>query len=229
MKQIYIKQHMGLGDNIVCNGMVRKIAQDNPNCEIIVPVRQHNAENVIRMFRDNNKIIIDSFNDIDYRHMGSIVDKRDYYKIMSCCVNPHVAYRKYFDDAFYLEIGMSPNVKKDYFYIQRDEEKENIVFEEMIIKKGIKDYIFLHEKSSDNIIIDRKRLPNLPIVYADPNYAFFDLLKVIEKATECHLISSSFVSLMTCEKFNPNTFVHMYADRAELTNYIKENGLNVLI
>lgn len=220
---------MGLGDNIVCNGMVRKIAQDNPDCEIIVPVRQHNAKNVARMYRDNNRIIIDNFNDPDCYHMESIVDKKNYYKVMSCCIDPVREYHKYFDDAFYLKIEMSPSVKKDYFYIQRDEERESKVFEEIVTKKGIKDYIFLHEKPSHNVVIDRKKLPNLPIVYADPNYAFFDLLKVIENAKECHLVSSSFVSLMTCKKFNPHTFVHMYTGRAELTDYIEKNGLNVLI
>jgi hypothetical protein len=229
MEKIFVKQHMGLGDNIVHNGMVRKISEENPNCEIIVPTHHHNVKNVARMFLDNKNIIVEGFD--SHVSMENIVNKRNYKQVISSCLlyGSKYSYGEYFDDAFYLQIGMSPKIKKDYFFLQRDEKKENEVFNQIVTEKGIKEYIFLHEKQKENIIINRNKIPNLPIVYADPNYDFFDLMMVIENAKECHLVSSSFVSLMTCKKFNPNIYVHMYVDRIELANHIKKTGLNVII
>jgi len=226
-KEIFVKQHMGLGDNIVHNGMVRKLSKVYPNCKIIVPTHHHNKKNVSRMFVDNKNIVIEGYH--THHEMENIVNGKKYYKVLSSCLltNSKYRYGEYFDDAFYLEVGMSPEIKKEFFYIERDYDKEKQVYKEMVTDKSITEYIFLHEKPKENILIDRSKIPNLPIIYAE--YDFFDLLGVIENASQCHLISSSFVSLMTCKNFNPKTYVHMYADRVELINHIKKTGLEIII
>lgn len=41
-KKLFVKQHLGLGDNIVHNGMVRKISEDHPEYDIYIPkITQH--------------------------------------------------------------------------------------------------------------------------------------------------------------------------------------------
>ena len=229
MEVIFVKQHMGLGDNIVHNGMVRKLSKENPKNVIIVPTHHHNKKNVSRMFRDNQNIVVEGFD--SHKSMEHIVNNRGYGNVISSCLlnNPKYGYGEYFDDAFYLQVGMMPKIKKEFFYIERDYDKESKVFKEMVTDKNISNYIFLHEKPKENILIDRDKIPNLPVIYADPKYDFFDLLGVIENADECHLISSSFVSLMSCKKFNSKTYVHMYVDRIELVNHIKKTGLNIVL
>ena len=61
--KIYIRHHLGLGDNIVHNGLIRKISIDNPNSDIYIPIKYQNYDNVSFMFRDNNKIKINKVND----------------------------------------------------------------------------------------------------------------------------------------------------------------------
>jgi hypothetical protein len=161
--------------------------------------------------------------------MNQHLSKNKYDEIISSHFDTgNLNYNVFFDDAFYNLVGIDPKIKRDYFYIERDSKKENEVYDELIIKNNITDYILIHEKPNENIVIDRNKIrDDLPIVFVDPKYKIFDLLKVIENATECHLISSSFLSLFTCKKYNEKVFAHMYPDRVELANYIFENNIQI--
>ena len=86
------------------------------------------------------------------------------------------------------------------------------------------------EKQEQNIVIDRNKLQSdLPIIFAKSDYSFFDLLTIIEKAQEVHIISSCFLSFFMVKKLNIKTFAHMYADRSELTEMVKKNGIDVIL
>lgn len=229
-KKIFVKTHLGMGDNIVHNGMIRKIAQDNPDCQIYTAAKEHNFKNVEFMFRDNDKITVISVNG----DSGMAVHLRDtqYDKIITThfADNNSLSYERYFDDAFYMLASMDPKIKTEYFHIDRDYDKENEIYDELVTKNGITDYVFVHEKSEDRILIDRNRLePNLPVIIADRKYGMFDLLKVIENAKSVNVVSSSFLSLFMCKKFNKNTFAHMYSDRKFIAPYITKNNIEVLL
>ena len=127
-------------------------------------------------------------------------------------------------------VGMDPLIKQSHFYIDRDSELENRVFDELITSKGITDYLFVHEKPEQNVILSREKMEQgLPIVTADPKYGMFELLKVIENAKSVNIISSSFLSLMMCKKFNQNVVAHMYCDRPYISPYIKKHDIKVLL
>lgn len=229
-KKIFVKQHLGLGDNIVHNGMVRKISEDFVDFEIFVPSKPHNFDNVSFMYRDNPKIKVVSVEN-DYQ-MDVHVNQSDYYKIISSFLigQNEFDYSKDFDDAFYLKAGYDPRIKNENFFIERDYEEENRVFKELVLDNGISEYIFIHEKKEEGILIDRNRIQSdLPVIYADKKYKTFSLLGVIERAKECHIISSSFLSLLMCYNINYNTYAHMYSDRSELSEYIKKNKINIVL
>ena len=50
--------HMGLGDHIICNALVRHLAKKDT---IIVPVKKHNETSVKFMFSDNENIVVMPF------------------------------------------------------------------------------------------------------------------------------------------------------------------------
>ena len=221
---------MGMGDNIVHNGMVRKIAQDFPEYQIYVCTKTHYFKNVVYMYRDNPNITVLNVNDDN--GLNRIANKEHFDKIISSHFDQGTPYHyeKYFDDAFYMLVGMDPKVKTDYFYLERDYEMEERIYDELITKKGITDYVFVHEKAEYNIRIDRNRLePNLPVVVAEPQYGIFELLGVMERAKSVNLISSSFISLMMCKKYNQNVVAHMYCDRAFISPYIKKHDIDILL
>jgi len=228
--KIFVKHHLGMGDIIVHNGMVRKIAEDNPNSEIFLASKHTDLKNTKYMFRDNPRIIVIGV--LDDGEVSNITNSNNFDKIItshSCDSNPY-NYDNYFDDGFYLFAKIDPIVKTQYFYIERDHELENRVFDELITSKGITDYLFVHEKSDIGIKINRDRLDSsLPIITADPKYGIFELLKVLEMAKSVNVISSSFLSLMMCKKYNQNVFAHMYCDRNHLAPYIKKHDIEVLL
>jgi hypothetical protein len=127
-------------------------------------------------------------------------------------------------------VGMDPIIKTSYFYLERDNEVENKVFDELITSKGITDYLFVHEKPELNIMLNRERIEQgLPIITADPKYGIFELLKVIAMAKSVNIISSSFLSLMMCKEYNKNVVAHMYCDRPLISPYIKKHNIEVLL
>jgi len=228
-KKIFVKQHLGLGDNIVHNGMVRKISEDYPEYDIYVPAKSHNIDNVKFMYRDINKIkVVEINNDND---MDRYTLTNRFHKIISSFLigQKTFDYSKDFDDSFYMMAGYDPKIKHEYFHIERDINEENRVYQELILNNNISNYVFIHEKKDENILIDRRKINiDLPVIYADRKYKTFSLLKVIENAKECHIISSSFLSLLMCYKLNNNVFAHMYSDRVELSEYISKNGIKVI-
>jgi hypothetical protein len=227
--KIFIRHHLGLGDCIVHNGMVRKISIDSPNHNIWISCYYHNLDNVKFMYRDNPNIHI--FPVSSDHETNAHISSSNYDKVISSFLHGgKYNYGVFFDDAFYLEANIDPKIKTENFYIERDYDRENEVYEELVTNNGISDYIFIHEKEESGIKIDRNKITNnFPIVYADKKYKTFELLSVIEKAKECHIISSSFLSLFMCKKYNHNIFAHMYADRNELTNYIIKNNIKVIL
>ena len=230
MSRIFVKHHLGMGDNIVHNGMIRKITKDNPDSQIFIAAKHHNFKNVEYMFRDNSRITVLSV--ADDGEMHHVINTGGFDKVISSHFdqgNPY-HYEYYFDDAFYMLVGMDPLIKQSHFYIDRDAELENRVFDELITSKGITDYLFVHEKPEQNVILSREKMEQgLPIVTADPKYGMFELLKVIENAKSVNIISSSFLSLMMCKQFNQNVVAHMYCDRPYIAPYIKKHNIEVLL
>lgn len=228
--KIFVKHHLGMGDNVVHNGMIRKIAQDNPYSDIYLAAKHHNFKNVEYMFRDNPKIKVLSVTDDS--GMYRTISSGNFDRVISSHFgdgNPY-HYEKYFDDAFYMLVGMDPSIKTTHFYLERDSELENRVFDEMITSKGITDYLFVHEKPELNVRLNRDKMESgLPIITADPQYGMFELLKVIENAKSVNIISSSFLSLMMCKKYNQNVVAHMYCDRPYIAPYIKKHNIEVLL
>jgi hypothetical protein len=229
VNKIFVKHHLGMGDSVVHNGMVRKIVEDNPDSQIYIAAKHHYFTNVKFMFRDNPNITVISV--LDDNEMERIVHSNNFDKIISSHFNTNSSYNYeiYFDDAFYLIVGMDPKIKQEYFFIDRDYELEEKVFNELITSKGITEYHFVHEKPDQNIKIKRDLLDsNYPVITAEPQYDMFSLLKVIENAKSVNIISSSFLSLMMCKKFNENTVAHMYCDRQYISPYVKKHNINVL-
>ena len=63
---------MGMGDHIVHNGMVRKIAQDYPEYQICLGTKRHYWENVKYMYRDNPQISVINVGDRSEEHTSEL-------------------------------------------------------------------------------------------------------------------------------------------------------------
>lgn len=222
MKNMLINHHAGMGDFIVNNGLVRKFAEDYPDYHIYLLGQKQYLENINFMYRDNEMIKTLPLADKETEKFlaNTKFDKNISIDLSVCKYN----YRYYVDDAFYLCAGLNPEIKTTHFKLDRDYDREISLYNEIINEIGTDEFNFVHGG------VNPKRIDNdFPWVHASIKYKMFDLLFTIEKAREVHVISSSFLSLLTVKKYNTKSFAHMYAGRSELSPYIEKCGITVLL
>lgn len=218
---------MGLGDHIICNGLVRHFQKKNS--EVTIFCYNHNYENVKQMFSDNPNISIitvSSDHEVTQYIKSKNIHSSKYLRIGFEKMHSLSSSMK-FDQVFYQIAGIDFQVRFDEFYIERNKELEEIVYNEL--NPHNEPYIFLHEDVKRNFLIDRSKIPtNYKIIENDPKYNIFHMLKVFENAEEIHLMQSSIKDLINSIKMDrPKIFLHNY-----VRNYGEELnsvGLNKII
>jgi hypothetical protein len=125
-----------------------------------------------------------------------------------------------FDEAFYNTVELPFEYRFTKFYLKRDLKKEKEIFKE--VNPNNEKYIFTH-----GINLDRVR-KDLKIIENPEQYKIFDLLTLLENATEIHLMESSLKCLINSFKLEkPKLFYHQYVRK--YTEYYNTQGLNPYI
>ena len=210
----YIHHHLGLGDHIVANGLVRHYA--NQHGEITLFCKNHNFETVKSMYRDNPNIhvlAIGTHQDAD-SNVDKFINERGLHSDL-IKIGFHVIWVNYgdsgFDVKFYLQHGVDPSMKWDLFRYERNSDEEKRIFDTYGVEEG--KYIFVHDddrykiqsnsiQNPDNLICIR------PIIGLTEN--IFDYSLLIEKASQVHAIESSFQFMIDCMGLNSESYVHRY-------------------
>ena len=200
---------MGLGDHIICNGLVREICQKKENFYLFV--KSHNAENVKFMFRDiTNLKMIEVTND---KEVYSYIAK--YPKPLIKIGHEKLEFTKTFysckwDEAFYRQMDVDFEKRWSSFYFERDDEVEKELYN--LLNPDNEEYCLIHNKDSQGIDrIDYQKIrKDLKLIFLDkiPNYLLFHYTKLIEDAKEIHCIDSSFKHLVDSVETNSNLFYH---------------------
>jgi len=223
MKEIYIHHHMGLGDHITCNALVRNIAKNYDKVYLFYKSLPHHLPNLQYMYRDmGDKISFiggmdwhDEFVDFyKWTHPGINYVRIGFEYLNKSLLN--------FDQAFYEQADIPFQKKFDDFYILRDEEKENQLFNKLNPTK--EPYIFVHQDLPRGIKLnlDYIKNKNLKIIEPFSKYSkettannnddlLFYYMKVIENAEEVHVMESAFKCLIDgFIKEKENMFFHKY-------------------
>lgn len=129
---------------------------------------------------------------------------------------------KRFDEIFYDQAKISFDRYWDSFYIHRNYEKEEELYNLLVC--GNPEYIFVHDNSSKDFTINEKLLPRgIPVIRPDLRLAkrfnFSDYSTIIERASEIHCMESSFAALVESLKIDVPKFAHRYA-RPETRNNV---------
>lgn len=221
MRKVFFIPHLGLGDHIICNGIVRKLREEY---DIVhMPVKYHNYESVRDMCRDDAGIELIKVNNDDeaikylniFRpHVEKIVGVGNYGSNFL-----HEA--KSFDESFYKQLNFSYDIRWTSFKYNRDHAKENDVYKRAQLPT---DYVFVHDDVNRNYKINEEHLPADVHVFR-PSHTFgkeaevtiFQYGKIIENAKEIHCIDSSFACYI--EHLNCTQ-----VDRMVLHRYIKQKN-----
>lgn len=204
MKELYIYHHLGLGDHIICNAIVRNYAKQND--KVYLFVKPHNFNNVEFMYRD--------LQNIDYL-IGDDAFAEKYVRENNISNLLKIGFDNLdrninFDLSFYKLANIDFEKKWTDFYIDRDMEKEKILFDSLGIKEN--NYIFINEDKNRGYVMNKNKYrQDLPIITSDIQCGLFDLCYTIENAKEIHLMESSIKCLV--EHLNiktDNIFFHHY-------------------
>jgi hypothetical protein len=205
MDKFLIYHHLGLGDHIICNGLVREICNNSKN-SFLLPAKKHNFETVEFMFRDlKNLIVVPVAGD---ECIGSLSSELNC-KVLTIGHQFLNSYKK-FDQSFYDQLNINFNKRWSSFSVTRDLEREAELYDRSNAKDN---FIFVHDDQDRNMNIDAKYLQDKNIIKADRKMTniIFDYLSILENAKEIHCIESSFLFLVDSFDFKGELFNHRYA------------------
>lgn len=197
---ITILPHLGLGDQIVLNGLIRHFAERE---KVITFAKRCHYPSVSFMYRDipdRVQIIpLDTFTtDEMMEHVKGRLLALGVHSIPPPTFEQLVIgdYSKYINWVcmLYIQAGLNPNTMYKKFKVLRDLERE--------IKPPPEPYIFVHDDKSRGreIKVETDKLvcrPKSGTLLPDGSYKFddfniFDYLSIIENASERHMMNSSF-------------------------------------
>jgi hypothetical protein len=187
---LLIYQHLGLGDHIICNGLVREISRD---IKIKLFVKQQNIINMQIMYSDNRNIsIVPVIDDYEAR---VLCNSNNCLRIGFCTGAPLISNIPW-DQMFYIHGNVPFDYSWSRFYYPKNIEKENNTYNKII--NNSTDYAFVHSTGSDgNDCIDYSVIdPKLTIVKSDQKINLFSYIKILENASEIHCINSAFIHLI---------------------------------
>jgi hypothetical protein len=203
----YIYHHLGLGDHIVCNGMVRSLIKSNEKYTIFV--KSHNYDTIKFMYRDIDNLdymIGDDLFVVDFLNKNKI-------SMNNLLIGGFMNFTnsKSFDESFYLQNNIPFENRWEKFKVIRDYESEIVLFKKFNVTE--KNYIFIHDDERYPINTDKINNPNnLPIVKCVKGLTdnIFDFCYLIENASQCHTIESSLQFMIDSLYLNSENYVHRY-------------------
>lgn len=219
MKTGAIYHHLGMGDTIICNAIINQYSTKFE--KLFIFCKPHFYESVTFLYRTNPKVVIIPADDSQSKTIFQSIQTE--YKLLlgfDELEKTQVKYNLNFDEAFYKIAGLSFDNRFDQFKLERDNQREEKMFNILNVKKG--EYIFLHEDNTRLFRIKREHIKNkqLPILWPNPTLTgnIFDYCSIIENAAEVHVIDSSFKNL--CETLDIKTndlFYHCYFRNRNMT------------
>jgi hypothetical protein len=186
--EIYIYHHLGLGDHLICNAIVRKYA--NMYDTVFLFVKPHNLNSVKFMYNDLNNV---QFISGDDNFVNNYIISNNITNLIKIGF-VDLGQNKYFDETFYKLANYDFSNRWLNFKVNRSKEKEKELFDKFKIKEN--EYVFLHDDSSRGYVINQSYIENkeLPIITPVKGLTdnIFDYCYLLENAKELHCIDSSF-------------------------------------
>jgi len=206
MKTFYLYTHLGLGDIIICNGLIREVCKKYPHITIFC--KPEYFLSVKYMLRDISNLEILKGNDINIQNLLQNIPNTEKYYVGHHNIQNFL--NKYtFDECFYRQIGLNFDKRWSSFYIERDIKEEEKVFNELAPKTP---YIFVHDDFQRNFALNNTYFDKTLTVFRPPKIDnIFLYCKIIEQASEIHCMDSCFKHIVDSLPIkHEKLFYHLY-------------------
>ncbi len=214
MASVLLDFHNKLGDNVICNGLVREYCKHYSQVGIFCIPKY--KKSVSFMFRDLPNLYIEVVKDHRrkqyFRFLHALwLTRRHYNEVKTIYNNTETGILA--ERQFYGLAGVPHEKKWSSFYVERDPVREREFFNRVVPSQP---YIFIHNDAIYGAGIDPAKMPQMAQVRAEPKLTdnIFDYCGVIERADEIHVVDSVFMFLVDCLPYDNPTqklFVHRYA------------------
>ena len=214
-KILCIHHHLGLGDHIDCNGLVRYILTNSEYENINLFVKSKYNGMIDYMYADEDRIRLIPL-ESEENEDGQVFDYVAEHKDKTLLRVGHESYphgRELIDNKncweyFYEQLNISYNVRRENFYMKRDMQEENRVYSKLNPEN--KPFAFVHDDPDRGYNLDNKYIKNqnLHIIRNDPTENVFHFTKIIEDAEEIHCMESCFKSLIDIYAQTDKIFYH---------------------
>jgi hypothetical protein len=205
-----IHHHLGLGDHIICNGLIRTIAAKE---NIKLFCKHKNYQNVSYMYKDNSNIqILCVENDNEATDIG--LQNSNYIRL-GISLNSNFPSNLMWDEVFYYQIGLPYELSWNNFFINKPKSQNPVPNEP---------YGFLCHMGSDGIDrLDYTKIDHTLQKNYSNNGNFFDNIDLIQNATEIHCINSSYIHLIDRIETSKKTKLVYHK------NFIRKNHSNFIL
>lgn len=225
-RELYIHHHLGIGDHLDCNGMVRWILEHNNYKKIYVFAKEKYFDLIDYMYRDQDKIeLIQVSNDKEHEDIESFAKAKNVQILKIGHENYPWGKEEELDkgcaELFYEQINMPYNIRFDYYYYERDPIQEQRVCEKL--NPLGKPYVFVHDDPSRGFSIDDDRIKELAgedivIIRNDMDENIFYYGKLFEEAKQIHCMESCFRSFAETLDIKGELYFHNF--RAGASGYL---------
>jgi hypothetical protein len=187
--EIIIHHHSGLGDAIICNGIVNYLSEKFD--KIYLAAHSKISNHLYYLYSENDSVELLIYDDAKeiYKNKKIPVLRIGFEKN-----------NKNFNTSFYEQIGLDYQISFDYFYIPTDQKKETNLQNHLINEyKVTNQFGLIHQVSSyGKVDLNIKNKSNYIFVEKETDIYknIFFYKKVIENAVEIHCIDSSFLHLV---------------------------------
>lgn len=214
---LYIYTHMGMGDHILCNAIIRTYAEKYG--KIYHFAKPANINNVAYMYRDLKNFYPIALDDAQTKFFMKLNPDNKYLVVgitQEWFRNFNVLkLYETFDHGFYIAANVPFEDKWNKFYFERDIEKEKDVFYNKLKLKDGEPFLFVHDdperdRHFKKEFINKNVKTIRPVQHKEIN--LFDFIYTIEKSHEVHVMNSSFSCLIDTMQIQTNKlFLHQYA------------------
>lgn len=192
-KRLFLKWHLGLGDALICNGLVRNLLETQAH-EIVLPSWPHNAPTVRAMFSD-----LESVSVVEIISAGELIlAAKNYEHVLPLGYYGENFNEAQWDVSFYQQAGVGFLEKWGRFECPEPRSSRAV------------EPVFIHDDIERGYCIPMEGRRPLP------RASLFDFIEDLRGAREIHCINSCFAILADLITGCPaKKFLHVYARPGE--------------
>jgi hypothetical protein len=183
--------HLGLGDQIGCNGIVHYLAEINPGKKIFVVTKESNMKNICYLYNefDYIKPIMVPSCTLYERSSVNLLKEKMGLELVHTWIS--TVDRRYWDEDHFTNIDLNyDDIKIKYSKLPIIKHEDKILRD---VVGDHKEFAFVHDDPSRVLTFNYDT--NMPVVKNQPDLNVFEMIPILKAATELHMMGSALLCI----------------------------------